>query len=400
MSESHNSNNLQTLSGILLFVSATLAIIIANSSLESYYHLFFHSFVKLGFSNFQINQSLLHWINDGLMTFYFLLIGLEIKHEIRRGVFKNRKNILIPCITAICGIIVPTIIYLIFNYNHPINLKGWAIPTATDIAFTLGIIALLKSRVPLVLKVLITAIAIFDDIGAIAIIGFFYTDHLSINALILVFACTGILFIFNYTGIRKISLYLLVGFAIWLGVLQSGLHSTLAGIIIAMAIPDEQNHSTLLRLTKNLTPLITFLILPLFAFANAGISFKANAIGNLINPIVLGITFGLFIGKQIGIFLPLWFFVKNDHKLKHEITLRQTYGAAVICGVGFTMSLFIGSLAFQENDYINFVKMGVIFGSTLSAVAGYFILKTKKSISSTTLEDQPSIILDTKELKT
>lgn len=378
-SKKENFHNLQTISGILLFATAILAIILVNSPLASYYNAFFHTTMELRVAKYHINQSILHWINDGLMAIYFLLIGLEIKREVNRGILQGRKSVFIPAFTALCGLLLPALIYVAFNYHDPHSLRGWAIPTATDIAFTLGIVSLLKTRVPLTLKVLLTAIAMFDDIGAIAIIAIFYTKNLSFFALSMTVVCTLILFAFNRLGIRKISLYIVVGFILWVSVLESGVHATLAGIIIAMTIPDEKQNSTLTRLENSLHPWIVFLILPLFAFANAGISFQGFSLESLYHPIVLGIICGLFFGKQIGIFFPLWLFVKNNKHLRKEIKLYQIYGIALICGVGFTMSLFIGALAFGDGQYINLVKLGVFSGSIISALAGFLILRLKKA---------------------
>lgn len=377
-----NSNSfytLETISGILLFFSAILAIIVVNSPLEHFYHIILKTNLKLTLGNLNLSQTLQHWINDGLMAIYFLLIGLEIKREINRGILQNKSNLLTPVVCALSGLIVPALIYIYFNFDNKTGLQGWAIPTATDIAFTLGVISLLKKSVPLSLKILLTAIAMFDDIGAIAIIALFYTSELSYLSLVISLICTIILFSFNIFGVKKISVYMLVAFILWISVLESGVHATLAGIIIAMTIPDEKQNSTLQKLEDSLHPWIVFFILPLFAFANAGISFQGFSIAIMTDSVVLGTSLGLFLGKQIGIFFPLLYFINKNKKLSAEIKPYQIYGVALICGIGFTMSLFIGSLAFGENEqYMNLVKIGVFAGSILSAIAGAIVLTNKR----------------------
>lgn len=374
--------SLETISGILLFFAVILAIAIANSPLEQLYNAILRSNFNIALGNYNLSQNIQHWINDGLMAIYFLLIGLEIKREINRGILQNKSSILTPIACALSGLILPALIYIYFNFDNTIGIKGWAIPTATDIAFTLGIVSMLKKNVPLSLKILLTAIAMFDDIGAIAIIAIFYTSELSYTSLMVSLICTIILIIFNYQGIKRISIYMVVGFILWVSVLESGVHATLAGIIIALTIPDEKKNSTLQRLEDGLHPWIVFVILPIFAFANAGISFSGFSISLFSNSVVLGSALGLFIGKQIGIFFPLLYFIKQNKQLSREITTRQVYGVALICGIGFTMSLFIGSLAFGENEeYMKLIKLGVFSGSILSAIAGTIVL-TKKSLKS------------------
>lgn len=370
--------NLETLGGILLFIAAVLAILVANSPYRFTYEHFLHLKAALGVGSLYIQKPLLLWINDGLMAIYFLLIGLEIKREIKRGVLSNKKNLFVPVITAFCGLIVPALIFIGFNAHNPEYLQGWAIPTATDIAFTLGIVSLLGARVPLSLKILLTAIAIFDDIAAIVIIAFFYTKKLSLLSLSLALLMTLILIGLNYFKIRRVSIFMVVGFVLWVAVLKSGVHATLAGIVIAMTIPDGKHKSMLTRLEEGLHPWVVFIILPVFAFANAGVTFIGLDTSMFIHPIVLGIALGLFVGKQIGIFLSLGYFVHFKQLLKSDkVTLRQVYGIALICGVGFTMSLFIGSLAYQHSalDLMPLVKIGVVLGSLTSGLAGFFVLK-------------------------
>lgn len=370
--------NSETLGGILLFIAAMLAIIVANSAYRIEYEHFLNIKGSIYIGNISIKKPLLLWINDGLMAIYFLLIGLEIKREINRGVLSNKTNIFVPIFTALSGLIFPALIFVFFNANNPVYLKGWAIPTATDIAFTLGIVSLLGSRVPFSLKILLTAIAMFDDIAAIVIIALFYTTKLSLLSLILAFLFTVILIGLNYFKCRHIAVFMLFGVALWIAVLKSGVHATLAGIILAMSIPDESKKSMLTRLEDGLNPWVIFLILPLFAFANAGVTFIGLNLSMFTQPIVLGVGLGLFIGKQFGIFISLGYFVKCKQVLKADkITLAQVYGIALICGIGFTMSLFIGSLAYQYNyaSLMPMVKIGVILGSCISGLTGFFMLK-------------------------
>lgn len=383
MNKDDHFYNLETVGGILLFFTAILAIILANSPLSSWYSTFLEIPVKFSFGTFTLNKPLLLWINDGLMAIYFLLVGLEIKREIKRGVLSSRTSIFIPAITALCGLLVPAGIFIFFNYHNPTYIKGWAIPTATDIAFTLGILSILGSRVPFSLKILLTAIAIFDDIAAIVIIAIFYTQKLSILSLTMAVIFTATLIIFNYFDIKKPALFIIIGIALWIAVLKSGVHATLAGIVLAMTIPDTQEKnsekpSMLVRVEDGLHPWVVFLILPMFALANAGVSFMDIGLDLFIYPVVIGISLGLFLGKQIGIFLPLWYFLKRKAYLQiDKINMLQVYGLALICGVGFTMSLFIGSLAYQNegDELIKMVKIGVIMGSFFSGLFGYIVLR-------------------------
>lgn len=383
MSKPNTFYNLETIGGLLLFASAILAIIIANSPIRHGYNELLHMIVNFSIGEFSIEKPLQLWVNDGLMAIYFLLVGLEIKREIKRGILSSRASIIVPALTALSGLIIPALIYAWINRNHSLYLHGWAIPTATDIAFTLGIVSLLKSKVPYSLKIMLTAIAIFDDIGAIVIIAIFFSHDLSVISLLLAVVFTMILIALNYFKCKRISLYLFFGVLLWAAVLKSGVHATLAGIIIAMTIPDEQSNSILTELEGGIHPWVVFLILPLFAFANAGVSFIGIDTTMLTHTVVLGIVFGLFIGKQIGIFLPLSYFVKKGGYLKeyktYTITLVHVYGIALICGVGFTMSLFIGSLAFHDgSNLMNLVKIGVVGGSFISALAGCLVFYLSK----------------------
>ncbi|MBA2710077.1 MAG: Na+/H+ antiporter NhaA [Tatlockia sp.] len=378
MSRATSFYNLETLGGILLFIAAMLAILVANSPYRLHYEHFLHLHASISVGTLVLEKSLMHWINDGLMAIYFMLIGLEIKREVNRGILSNKKDLLVPAVTAVCGLVIPALIFVFINAHNPVFLKGWAIPTATDIAFSLGIVSLLGSRVPFGLKVLLTAIAIFDDIAAIGIIALFYTSNLSLISLILALLFTLILIGLNFFQCRRLSLFMFFGIALWIAVLQSGVHATLAGIVIAMTIPDEEKQSLLAGLENSLHPWVVFFILPLFAFANAGVSFIGIDTSLFTHPVFLGIALGLFLGKQTGIFLSLGYFVKYKQLLRKEnISLSQVYGIALICGVGFTMSLFIGSLAYQnvEANLMPMVKMGVLLGSLLSGIGGFLVLK-------------------------
>ncbi len=386
MNKEDSFYSMETLGGILLFCTAVLAIIVANSPYRLAYEHLFQVKVTIGTEQFFLKKPLILWVNDGLMAIYFLLIGLEIKREVRRGVLNNPAKVFIPALAAVSGLLFPALLFILFNYHEPHFLKGWAIPTATDIAFTLGIVSLLGSRVPLSLKILLTAIAILDDIAAIVVIAIFYTKKLSLMSFLFAGLFTMVLVGLNYFKCRRASLFIVVGIALWIAVLKSGVHATLAGIVLAMTIPDDGESSLLESLENGLHPWIVFLILPLFAFANAGVNFIHMDLSILMHPIVLGIVAGLFIGKQIGIFLPLCYFVKFKGYLKEDnINLMQIYGIALICGVGFTMSLFIGSLAYQDSHLhlMTMVKIGVVIGSLFAGVLGFLVLRkaSDKTIS-------------------
>ena len=368
--------SIEVIGGIILFLSALIAIIVNNSSLSSYYHMLETVYAGVSIGNFVLQKNLLHWINDGFMALYFLLVGLEIKREFVGGSLSKKSNIFIPAIVALFGLLVPALIYVIINYNHPHYFNGWAIPTATDIAFTLGILALLGSKVPTSLKILVTTIAIFDDIAAIVIIAVFYTQDLSIISLFGALICLIVLFLLNRAGIKKLAPYVFVGVIMWLCVLKSGVHATLAGVALAMFIPHAKENSPLLKIEHGLSPWIIFMVLPLFAFANAGISFQGVSWDTLTHTITLGIILGLFAGKQVGIFISLYLFSKTKYfTIGNNLSNVQLYGISLVCGVGFTMSLFIGTLAFSSPEFMNMVKMGVLGGSLLSGVVGFFVLK-------------------------
>lgn len=368
--------------GILLFLSALLALVLNNSHFYELYDSLLHIILAIQIGDWSIQKPIVLWINDGLMAVFFLFVGLEIKREFYKGVFTDVKAVVLPCVTATCGLIVPAIIYTVINHGDAMALKGWAIPVATDIAFSLGILSLLGNRVPASLKIFLTALAILDDILAILIIAIFYTRTLSLLSLIVSSLCILVLIALNQMQVMKKSLYIFVGVILWVSVLKSGIHATLAGIILAAAIPvehkDRHRTSPLETMLKSLIPWVTFFVLPLFAFANAGFSFEGLSWSELTRGIPLGIIAGLFIGKQLGIFASGWITIKLKlAKLPKDITWAQFYGVALLCGVGFTMSLFIGGLAYPEDvkEYARLVRVGVLTGSALSGICGYLLLR-------------------------
>ncbi|WP_151193156.1 Na+/H+ antiporter NhaA [Cysteiniphilum sp. JM-1] len=368
--------SIEVIGGIILFTAAVAAIVVNNSWLSPYYHMLETVYAGVSIGNFALQKNLVHWINDGFMALYFLLVGLEIKREFVGGTLSSKSNIIIPAIVALFGLLVPALIYFLINQHNPNYIDGWAIPTATDIAFTLGILALLGSRIPTSLKILVTTIAIFDDIAAIVIIAVFYTSNLSLISLFAAIICIVVLICMNRLGVRKLAPFMIVGVIMWLCVLQSGVHATLAGVALALTIPHTEKNSPLLKLEHSLNPWIIFMVLPLFAFANAGISFSGMNLSHLVHPVSLGIILGLFLGKQIGIFISLYLFSKTKYfTIGRQLSMGQLYGIGLVCGIGFTMSLFIGTLAFATPELMNMVKVGVLGGSLISGFAGYLVLR-------------------------
>ena len=371
---------LETSGGIILMIAAVLAMIIANSPLATAYDAILGTYIKVGIGSFEIAKPAILWINDGLMAIFFFLVGLEIKREVLAGELSSFDKAILPIMAAIGGMAVPGLIYAIINWGTPENLNGWAIPTATDIAFALGILALIGSRAPVALKIFLLAIAIIDDLGAIVIIAVFYTSQLSINALTISMLGFAVAIVLNRMGIQRTAPYLLVGIVMWVFVLKSGVHATLAGVLIALTIPlksKNEDEALLYKMEHGLHPWVAFLILPIFAFANAGVNFTGIGIDDLLQPLTLGIAVGLFLGKQIGVFLATWIGVKSGiARLPENVTWRHVYGVACLTGVGFTMSLFIGSLAFGDADEMNAVRLGVVLGSVLSGLFGYVLLKS------------------------
>lgn len=372
---------LETTSGIILVVAAALAMFVANSPLATIYDGLIDLPVEVRVGNLEIAKPLLLWINDGLMAIFFFLVGLELKREVFEGQLSDPKEIVLPALGAFGGMLVPAAIYIWINQGDSIALQGWAIPAATDIAFALAILALLGDRVPLSLKIFLVSVAIFDDIGAIVIIALFYTSDLSVGALITAAACLPILFLLNRRGVLEKTPYIFIGVVIWVAVLKSGVHATLAGVFLAAFIPlrdVEKERSPLHEMEHDLHTAVAFGILPMFAFANAGISISGVTVGSFLHSVPLGIMAGLFVGKQIGIFIFCWLGVRlGAARLPGDLGWVHIYGTAILCGVGFTMSLFIGSLAFEETG-VNLLfdeRLGIIAGSVVSAICGYFVLR-------------------------
>lgn len=366
--------------GILLMAAAALALILDNSSFSRIYDSLLGTPVAIHVGAFSIDKPLLLWINDGLMAIFFFFVGLEIKREIIEGRLSSMQKAALPVIAAIGGMIVPALIYAAFNHADPAALRGWAIPAATDIAFALGILALLGSRVPVALKVFLLALAIIDDLGAIIIIAFFYTSELSVSVLAIAAVGIAILGYLNYRGVTRTAPYLLTGLVVWVCVLKSGVHATLAGVIIALFIPlrtrDPEIRSPLKVVEHGLAPWVAFGIMPIFAFANAGVSLHDLSFAGLFSGIPMGIAFGLFLGKQIGIIGFVWAGVRlGIASLPAGVTWLQVYGVSILAGIGFTMSLFIGTLAFPDPEHAAAVRAGVLAGSTLSALLGFLLLR-------------------------
>jgi len=366
--------------GLILMSAAVLSLLIANSSWASIHAELFATRTALIFGEFAIDKPLLLWINDGLMAVFFLLIGLELKREVLQGQLASRSQLLLPVIAATGGFVLPALIFYTINHNDPVALGGWAIPSATDIAFALGVLSLFGSRIPLSIKVFLASIAIVDDVGAIVVIALFYTSQLSTYSLLLAVFGTMILITMNLLGIRKLALYIVVGVVIWAAVLKSGIHATLAGIIVAMTIPiakDDAGHSPLVSLEHSLHPWIAIAILPLFAFANAGVSLLDTGASQLFSGVSLGIAAGLFLGKQIGVFVPVWLAIRTGLvRMPDGANWMMLYGVAVTTGIGFTMSFFIGTLAYEFADpsYAITMKIGVLTGSALSMLWALVIL--------------------------
>lgn len=371
---------LETSAGFVLMFVALFALVANNSPLSGFYSSFLSTPVEVQFGSFEIAKPLLLWINDGLMAIFFFLVGLEIKSEVMEGELSSFDKAALPIFAAIGGIVVPALVYVYFNISDPIAVQGWAIPAATDIAFALGVLALVGSRVPVSLKILLLAVAIIDDLAAIIIIALFYTQDLSLVALGWGGVGTMALIALNRMGVMRITPYALIGVFIWACVLKSGVHATLAGVVTALCIPlrskDPTESSPLHRAEHGLHIWVAFLILPLFAFANAGVSLAGISVSDLLAPLPLGIALGLFLGKQIGVFCFSWLAVKIGlAKLPTGANWGQVYGIACLTGVGFTMSLFIGTLAFDGDELLNSVRLGVLMGSIASGVLGYVLLR-------------------------
>ena len=379
-----NFLRLESSGGILLMGAAALAMIVANSPLSIYYDLLLDVPVEIRVGGLYIAKPLILWVNDGLMAIFFFLVGLELKREFIEGELSRPANVLLPALGAIGGIVVPVAIYIWFNHGDPAGMLGWAIPAATDIAFALGILMLIGSRVPVALKVFLVSLAIFDDLGAIVIIAIFYTSDLSVLALTFAGACLLLLSFMAWRGVSSVSTYILIGVVMWTAVLKSGVHATLAGVALAAFIPmrdaNNPDYSPLRELEHDLHQLVAFGVLPIFAFANAGISFAGVGLGDLLHPVPLGIAAGLFIGKQVGVFGFCALAIKLGlARLPDGSNWLGLYGVSILAGVGFTMSLFIGGLAFEnvqmDQAMLFDERLGILAGSLLSGVIGYFVLK-------------------------
>ncbi len=370
---------LESSSGLVLLFAAIIALFISNSIYSEFYFQLLNTHFAISVKNFNLDLSVIHWINDALMAVFFFVVTLEIKREFVQGELSNPKQALLPIIGAVGGMLIPAIFYIIININTPDTIKGWAIPSATDIAFSIGVLSLLGSRIPVSLKVFLMALAIIDDLGAIIIIAFFYTSELNYLNLGLLLITFLLLIFLNKFKIKKFTPYLIIGIFLWFFTHGSGIHATISGVLLALSIPHRsgtKDFSLLLKLEHLLSPYVAFGIMPLFALANAGVSLKGLSLESLLNPIPLGILCGLFFGKQIGVFLFSYISVKLKYaQMPNNVTWGKLYGVALLTGIGFTMSLFVGNLAFPENiNNMNGVKIGVLSGSLLSTLAGYFVL--------------------------
>ena len=370
---------LEAASGLVLLIAAILALFISNSDLSEIYFSSLEKYLFIGINEFGLKLSVHHWINDALMAIFFFFVTLEIKREFIQGELSNIKQAMLPIIAAVGGMVVPALFYIFINFGNEETLNGWAIPSATDIAFSLGILSLLGSRVPISLKVFLTALAIIDDLGAILIIAFFYSGDLSIPYLSLILLSYIFLLILNKFSVKIFVPYLIIGLFMWYFTYKSGIHATIAGVLLASTIPHrikDKDFSLLLKIEHAISPYVAFAIMPIFAFANAGVSLQGLTLGSLMAPVPLGIVCGLFFGKQIGVLLFSYVSIKFKFaEAPNNSNWMSIYGVSILTGIGFTMSLFVGNLAFVENvQYMDGVKIGVLTGSLLSTIFGYFVL--------------------------
>ena len=370
---------LESASGLVLLLAALIALIISNSNFSNLYFSTLNKYLFLGINEFGLKLSVIHWINDALMAIFFFFVTLEIKREFLQGELSNIKQALLPIIAAIGGMVIPALIYIYVNFGDAETLNGWAIPSATDIAFSLGVLSLLGKRVPLSLKVFLTALAIIDDLGAIVIIALFYSGDLSIKYLSLMLLSFIILLLINKFNIKKFLPYLIMGLILWDFTHNSGIHATIAGVLLAITIPHrkkEKDFSLLIKVEHAISPYVAFGIMPLFAFANAGVSLEGLSLYSLLDKVPLGIVLGLFLGKQLGVFIFSYVSIKlKIAQMPNNSNWFNLYGVGILTGIGFTMSLFVGNLAFAENmQYMDGVKIGVLTGSLLSTLFGYFLI--------------------------
>ena len=370
---------LEAASGLILLIAAIFALIISNSSLSEFYFHTLEQYLFIGINNFGLKLSVHHWINDALMAIFFFFVTLEIKREFIQGELSNIKQALLPIIAAVGGMLVPALFYIFINWGNSETMNGWAIPSATDIAFSLGILSLLGSRVPISLKIFLTALAIIDDLGAILIIAFFYSGDLSISYLSLILISYILLLILNKLSIKIFTPYLIIGLFMWFFTYKSGIHATIAGVLLATTIPHrlkEKDFSLLVNIEHAISPYVAFMIMPLFAFANAGVSLEGLSLSSLMAPVPLGILCGLFFGKQIGVLLFSYVSIKLKFaEAPNNSNWLSLYGVSILTGIGFTMSLFVGNLAFVDStQYMDGVKIGVLTGSLFSTIFGYLLL--------------------------
>ncbi|MCE2573617.1 Na+/H+ antiporter NhaA [Motilimonas eburnea] len=365
--------------GIILIIAALAALLIANSPLAGLYQSFLDMPVQLRIAALDIDKPLLLWINDGLMAVFFLLIGLEVKRELIEGDLSTKEKAMLPAAAAVGGMLIPALVFLAFNFNNDVTISGWAIPAATDIAFALGVLALFGKRVPVSLKVFLLALAIIDDLGVIVIIALFYSADLSLTSLLVAALSCAVLFTMNVRGEQRLSLYMLVGLVLWVAVLKSGVHATLAGVVLGFAIPLRNRNGMAMssKLEHSLHPWCSFMVLPLFAFANAGVPLAGIEFSAILAPLPMGIMLGLLLGKPLGIFSASYIAVKMGWaRLPNGITFAQVFAVSVLCGIGFTMSIFITSLAFTGDAAVlaDISRLAILIGSTLAAIIGYITL--------------------------
>lgn len=371
--------------------SALAALLVANSTLQTFYDGALGSYLAVTINGEGVNKPILLWINDGLMAVFFFLIGLELKREMLEGKLKNPRDVVLPGMAAVGGMVVPAVIYLALNWGNPATTGGWAIPAATDIAFALGVLALLGDRAPASLKVFLLTLAILDDMGAILIIALFYTSELKVDYLFLALVPLAIMMYRQHRGAHRMAPTLILGVVMWVFVLKSGVHATLAGVITAFCIPltDKWGKSPLHAIEHGLSPYVFYAIVPVFAFANSGVVLTGLTLGDLLAPLPLGIALGLFVGKQIGVFGLTWVMVKTGlARLPHGANWAHIYGVACLAGIGFTMSLFIGSLSFSAAEDMNGVRLGVLLGSILSGIVGYGVLRFARPVAEAPAETE------------
>ena len=376
----------ETSAGIVLLVMTILALIVSNSAISVEYFSILEKYITLQLGSFYMKLSVFHWVNDALMAVFFLVVGLEIKREFLEGELSRPKQALLPIIAAVGGMLVPALIYVLINFDTPETLKGWAIPSATDIAFSIGVLSLLGKRVPLSLKVFLVALAIIDDLGAIIIIAIFYSSDLNLSYLFLIFASFAILLVFNKNGVKTSLPYIIVGLFMWYFTHESGIHATISGVLLAITVPHKKggSHRTSLlkKIEHSVAPYVSFIIMPIFAFANAGVNLEGITFVQILDKVTMGVLLGLFVGKQLGVFAFSIAAIKLGWADKPKnCSWINFYAVGILTGIGFTMSLFVGNLAFPNSPFMDEVKIGVLLGSLLSTLMGYGLLvaSTKKN---------------------